>query len=76
MLCHAVNSLHVCLLNVAVGIIDGPGFSSTSRSRRSGFSIVERPYALDDFGRDLSAPPALEARGEHIVNVVLDYLKA
>jgi AcrR family transcriptional regulator len=42
-----------------------------------GFFYLSNRHTLSTiFGRDLSAPPALEARGEHIVNVVLAYLKA
>jgi AcrR family transcriptional regulator len=42
-----------------------------------GFFYMSNRHTLSTiFGRDLGAPPALAARGDHIVDVVLGYLKA
>jgi AcrR family transcriptional regulator len=41
-----------------------------------GFFYLSNRHTLSTiFGRDLSAPKSIAARGEHIVEVVLDYLK-
>lgn len=42
-----------------------------------GFFYMSNRHTLSTiFGRDLSAPAALQARGEHIVDVVLGYLRS
>jgi hypothetical protein len=41
-----------------------------------GFFYLSNRHTLSTvFARDLSAPKAIAARGQHIVDVVLDYLK-
>jgi hypothetical protein len=42
-----------------------------------GFFYMSNRHTLSTiFGRDLSAPAALQTRGDHIAEVVLGYLKA